>query len=329
MRIKSLCAAAIFFLIVPFSSSGLYCGGAPFAPQEQAKAPPYLVHKIAEGVYAVIAAHDGNSGFVVGDDAVAVIDTFTTPDAARDLLAEVRKVTKLPVRFVVNTHYHLDHTGGNSVFVAEGATIVAHHDVRAWTQTENLKFFGPNPKPEQKTRVESIAVPTVVYEDGIELFLGARRLVVRHLPGHTGSDSIVSVPDATPQGGVVFCGDLLWKTHLPNLIDASTGVWIETLDQLAKEYAGAIFVPGHGEVATAADVGTFRGYLAGLRDAVTKARSEGKTGDALVDAVLPALKEKYGSWGFFQNFSKSNILQTGEELAGKKRLPGMPRTGAP
>jgi cyclase len=78
------------------------------------------------------------------------------------------------------------------------------------------------------------------------------------MPGHTGGDSVVFVPDAN----VVFGGDLIWKTHLPNLIDASTGPWIRTLDQLLDEHRTATFVPGHGEVASAADVRDFHDYLA-------------------------------------------------------------------
>jgi cyclase len=321
-------AVLAFAVISLFSLYGPHAVGAAPQPQEQIKNARFTVHSIADGVYAVIAAHDGNTGFVVGDDGVAVIDALTTSDAAREMLAEIRKVTKLPVRFVVNTHYHLDHTGGNAVFAAEGAVIVAHRNVRTWVRTENLKFFGPNPKPEQKAMVEAIALPTVVYDDAIELFLGSKRLVVRYFPGHTGGDSIVVVPDGS-HGGVVFCGDLLWKTHLPNLIDASTSLWIETLARLARGYAGSTFVPGHGEVAETADVSVFRNYLMTLRDAVAKAQAAGKSGDALVDAVLPGLKEKYGEWGFFTNFAKSNILQTGEELTGKKRLPGSRRSNAP
>src|SRR5215472_5871478 len=85
-----------------------------------ADAPDFAVKKLAEGVYAAINPDGGkagsNAGFVVGSTGVVVIDTFLTPASARDLLAEIRKVTNLPIRFVVNTHYHLDHTGGNSVF---------------------------------------------------------------------------------------------------------------------------------------------------------------------------------------------------------------------
>src|SRR5215472_16725218 len=171
-------------------------------------APYFTVKKLAEGVYAAINPDGGkagsNAGFVVGSTGVVVIDTFLTPASARDLLAEIRKVTNLPIRFVVNTHYHLDHTGGNSVFAEAGATILAHRNVRAWLRTENLKFFGPNPKPEDKARVESLTLSDMVYADAVDIYLGARLVQVRYMLGHTGGDSVIIVPDAN----VVFGGDL-------------------------------------------------------------------------------------------------------------------------
>src|ERR1051326_2995632 len=118
-----------------------------------AETPDFTVKKIGEGIYAAIGADGGkagsNAGFVVGSNGVVVIDTFEGMEPARALLAEIRKITKLPIRFVVNTHYHLDHTGGNAVFSEAGATILAHKNLRAWLRTENLKFFR-DPKPEQK-----------------------------------------------------------------------------------------------------------------------------------------------------------------------------------
>ena len=287
-----------------------------------AEAPDFTLKQIGQGVYAAITPDHSkagsNAGFIVGSNAVLVVDTFMTTDAAKELLEEIRKVTSQPIRYVVNTHYHLDHTGGNAVFAEAGATIVAHRNVYSWLRTENLKFLGPSPKPEEKARVESLALPDIVYSDAIDLHLGARLIQVRYMPGHTGGDSVVIVPDAN----VVFGGDLVWQKHLPNLIDASTQPWIQTLDKLLQEHPAATFVSGHGDLATPADVSDFRGYLTTLRADVAQAQSDGKSGKELVEAVTAMLKETYGHWGFFDYFVSHNIQQTADELAGKKRLPG-------
>ncbi len=291
------------------------CGSALYA-----QTADFKLTKVADGVYAAIGVAGGkagsNAGFVIGPKGVAVIDTFLSPPPAQELLAEIRKLTTQPIRYVVDTHYHLDHTGGNGVFAEAGAVIFADRNVRAWERTENLKFF-PNPTPEQKARVESLVLPDVVYDDQVHLYLGTRGLLARFMPGHTGSDSIVFVPDAN----VIFAGDLVWTRHLPNLIDATTGAWIQSLNTLLAAHPSATFVPGHGDVATAADVRAFRDYLTSLRQAVGTAQAQGKTGQNLVDAVLPELRSKYGSWGFFDHFAKSNIEQSAAELNGKKRLP--------
>ena len=320
-RTTALLLAFLFLL-----STALYADTADFT-----------VKKVGEGVYAAIGADGGkagsNAGFIVGSNGVVVIDTFEDVGPGRDLLGEIRKITNLPIRFVVNTHYHLDHTGGNAVFAQAGATILAQRNLRGWLRTENLKFFGPSPKPEQKAMVEALVLPDETYGDAVDIYLGTREIQVRYMLGHTGGDSVVTVPDAD----VVFAGDLVWQRHLPNLIDATTGDWVKTLEKLLAEHPSATFVSGHGDIATAADVRDFHDYLVFLRDAVAKAQASGKTDQALIDAVLPQLKEKYGDcpgtpstppapptatcWGFFAPFSKRNIAQTAAELAGTKKVP--------
>jgi len=130
---------------------------------------------------------------------------------------------------------------------------------------------------------------------------------------------VVSIPDAH----VVFCGDMLWKEHVPNLVDATTKDWVESLSAMQKDYAPAIWVPGHGDVADDDVVVTFRKYLADLRAAVGREQAAGKSGDALVQALLPGLKANYGRWGFFADYAGAGIEQTAQELLGTKRLPPM------
>ncbi|MGB2592661.1 MAG: MBL fold metallo-hydrolase [Candidatus Acidiferrum sp.] len=281
----------------------------------------FTIEPLGNNVYAAIdkpkSSAGSNAGFVIGDDGVAVIDTFEDAKAAQQLLAEIQKLTKLPIKFVVNTHYHLDHVTGNGVFAQAGAVVMAQENVPAWIHTRNLKFFGANIKPEQKAWIDGLHAPDLVYDSGVDLFLGSRKVVVRSYLGHTGGDSVVIIHDAQ----VVFCGDLFWKKTIPNTIDGTTDKWAVTDAQLASEYPQAKFVSGHGEVGNADDVREFGAYLTDLRARMAQPVKDGLTGDALVNAVLPGLKEKYGDWGFFDHFAPRNIADMAKELSGTKQIP--------
>jgi glyoxylase-like metal-dependent hydrolase (beta-lactamase superfamily II) len=313
----------ILSLVVTLYAAVVFAQTAP-APTA-GSALPFTLKNLGHGTYAAIDNAKGesgaNAGFVVGDDGIAVIDTFENEAAAQALLGEVRMVSKLPIKFVINTHYHLDHVAGNADFAKEGAVIIAHRNVPSWIHTENLKFFGKDITAEQKSQVASLAAPNVLYDSAIELRLGGASLRVEYFPGHTGGDSLVTIQ--REKSTVIFCGDLFWRQTLPNLIDASTLPWMETLSTFTKFSAEAAiqFIPGHGDPGNISDVAAFRGYLSDLRDWVAAARKDGKSGAALTDAVLPQLKQKYGSWQFFDHFAKSNISDTEAELNGAKRIP--------
>ena len=293
-------------------------------PRAQAPTDPWFtLTKIGPNVWAAIDNPNAkqrsysNAGIVIGDDGVLVIDTLTGDDAAGHLLQEIRKLTNLPIKFVVNTHYHGDHVAGNKVFSGAGATVLAHENVRRWIHPENLRMLGDTPKPELKLFVEQLVPPTVGYTDAVDIHLGSRAVQVRSFPGHSGGDSVVIVPDAK----AVFGGDLIWKEVTPNTIDGSTKPWIQTLATLASTYAGYTFVPGHGPLATSQDVTAFRDYLATVQKLVADARASGKSGAAVTETVLPALKEKYGQWEGFGYLAPLNIAEADAEQSGTKRIP--------
>ncbi len=317
MPFVRLAWGCIFFL-------GLLCA-------TSAQELPFTLKQVGPNVWAAIsnpkssAAAWANTGFVIGDDGVAVIDTTASVDAdgnfstepAKQLLAAIRKLTVLPVKFVINTHYHFDHLGANGVFADGGATVLAHRNVSGWIHSENLIMLGKDIKPQHRAFIGALVTPVFTYDQPVDLYLGTRQIRIHPLPGHTGGDSVVLIPDAK----VVFAGDLFWSNMLPNLIDASTGPWIDTLDTLTTSYAGATFVPGHGEVGSGKDVAAFREYLATLRKLVADARVQKKSGDALTDSVMQVLSEKYKRWDGFEYLAKPNILQTDAELSGNKRTP--------
>ena len=286
--------------------------------------PPFTLKQVGPDVWAAIdnpktiSPASANAGFVIGDDGVVVIDTFFTEDAAKQLLAAIQQRTKLSVKYVINTHYHIDHVAGNGVFAKTGAAVVAQRNVRGWIHSENLRLIGEFLTPELKALTESIAAPSIDYEDASHLYLGSHAIHVRSFPGHTGGDSVVVIPDAK----VAFLGDLFWRNMLPNLIDASTKQWVETLDAIAAmNEPGYTFVPGHGDVGNAQDIAAFRDYLTTLRTLVIDARAQGKSGDALTQSIVPKLKEKFGQWEFAEPLAKSNVIETDAELNGTKRVP--------
>ncbi len=303
--------------------------------------------RVADGVYAAIAKPgglaSGNAGFVIGDDGVLIFDTFFTPTALEELIAEIQTLTKLPVRFAVNSHYHLDHTGGNQILIERGIPILGHDNLIKWQTTKNKRFLPyaedlqkrragaakqlsetPADQPDKRTQLErqirrfdamaaiKLINPTATFAAGVvHLYLGKREVVLATLPGHTGGDVFAYVPDAK----VVFTGDLGWSKTLPNLVDATVLEWIPTLDKLLSQYPMAKFVPGHGGVAEAADIKDFRDYLGDLRARVKQGIAEGLTVDQAKEQLK--LPEKYKSFAF-QNFATPNVEDMYKELKGTK-----------
>jgi glyoxylase-like metal-dependent hydrolase (beta-lactamase superfamily II) len=205
--------------------------------------------QIGSGLYAYTADGDPNSGVVVGDDAVMVIDAQATPAMANDVIARVAQITDKPIKYVLLTLYHAVRVLGASAF--KGAEILASDTTRGLIaergredmESEIARF--PRLFRSAET-IPGLSWPTTTFPDQISVWLGRREVRVMHIGrGHTAGDVIAMVPDA----GVVFSGDLVEYRSACYGGDAQFADWLATLDHLAELQAAAL-VPGRGAALT-------------------------------------------------------------------------------
>jgi glyoxylase-like metal-dependent hydrolase (beta-lactamase superfamily II) len=297
--------------------------GPAHAQTSSADPLPFVLKQLGPGVYAAIDGPErkslSNAGFVIGDDGVLVIDSLFTAEAAKALVSEIRRLTSKPIRYVVNTHYHADHTGGDQVLRDAGAVIVAHKNVRGWVRTNNVNLFGDRITPELRSRVEALPLPDLTTDKDLTIWLGTRKILVRTVLGHTGGDLVVSVPDAK----ILFAGDMLWRKVAPNLIDGSVEQWSATAADFVSgpEASQTRYVPGHGDVADARDVEEFRTYLLELRRLVGEGGKAGLKDEALVSDVAPKMRAKFPDWTISDRAIAAEVGYMADELAGKKKRP--------
>lgn len=254
---------------------------------------------------------------MIGDDGVLVVDSFINVDAARALVGEIHRLTPKPIRYVVNTHYHLDHTGGDQALRDAGALIIAHRNVRGWVRVNNINLFGDRITPEVRARIAALPLPDVVTDKDLTVWLGSRKIVVQTVLGHTGGDLTIFVPDAH----VLFTGDMLWRKISPNLIDGSVKEWTATNEDFMRMsgVAQATFVPGHGDVANVKDVQDFRSYLLDLRRLVVEGRKARLKDDKLSQYVGPKLKALHPDWTISDRAAAAEVRYMDQELSGSKK----------
>jgi cyclase len=273
------------------------------------------VQEVSPGVYAYIQP-DGtwwinNTGFLAGPQGVISIDSCSTERRTRAYQDAIAAVTPAPVRAVVNTHHHGDHTFGNCLFPA--AAIIGHERAR----TEAIAFGPPRELPfwdGPDWGELSLDPPFVTFTEEIALHAGDLRAEVRYVgtPAHTTNDSIVWIPDRS----VLFCGDLIFNGGTPFLLMGSVEGALEVVEQVLRPLGAQTIVPGHGPVF--ADAGPLDATADYLRFVLDLARSCIAAGLPPLDAARAADLGRFAGWADRERIV-GNLHRACAELAGTPR----------
>jgi glyoxylase-like metal-dependent hydrolase (beta-lactamase superfamily II) len=244
-----------------FFALALALFASPAAAQQDFSKVEIKVERIAPGV-AVLFGAGGNIGLSFGVDGNIIVDDQFAPLTDR-IVAAVASVDPDPVRFVINTHWHFDHTGGNENFGKRGAVIIAHDNVRARMSTEQfLAALNQKVPPSPKD-----ALPVVTFAEGVTLHLNGDTLHVRHVANaHTDGDALIHWQKAN----VLHMGDTFFHKGSFPFVDLSSGGSIDGLiaaveHGLQMSNPGTKIIPGHGPVATRQDLVAYRAMLADIR----------------------------------------------------------------
>jgi glyoxylase-like metal-dependent hydrolase (beta-lactamase superfamily II) len=255
----------------------LFAASADAAQQQDFSKVEVKTTDLGKNTYMLEGA-GGNVTIAVGTNGVIMVDAQFAPMHDK-LKAAIAKVTNQPVRYLINTHYHGDHTGGNAAFGKEGVTIVAH---------QNLKNRLANPTPNANGQTPAVAppeaLPTSVFSDKTTIAVANQSAQVVHIAAHTDTDSVVYFPEAN----VLAVGDTGGPNRYPNLDVRGGGTidgmiaGVETYLNLANDRTK--IVPGHGPLATKADFQAYHDMLVQIRDRVAKLKTAGRTEDQAVAA---------------------------------------------
>jgi quinoprotein relay system zinc metallohydrolase 2 len=293
----------------------LLCASAPSRSETVALA----ITEIALGVFVHNGVHEeaspanddgiANIGFIVGDEAVAVIDPGGSAKEGQELLAAIRARTDRPIRYVILTHVHPDHIFGAAAFRVDHPEFVGHAKLPgALAQRGDYYLRRLRDSLGDKAEDSGVVPPTIVVSTRLDLDLGGRRLVVRaHGPAHTDND--LTVLDEKTR--TLWLADLLFVDRIP-VIDGSLVGWLKELDGLTAIPADRA-VPGHGPAAVAWPAAAFpeRRYL----EAVARdTRAAIKAGIGIANAYRQVANSERGHWLLFDEYHPRNVTASYKEL---------------
>ena len=277
--------------------------------------------ELGPGLYAYTAEGDPNTGVIVGDDSVMVIDAQATPLMARDVIARVRTITDKPIKHVLLTHYHAVRVFGASAFGA--SEVIASEATRNMIvergEEDKASEIGRFPRlfRGQETIPPGLTWPTLTFARNMTLWLGKRRVEIVHLGrAHTAGDTIAWVPDA----GVMFSGDIVEYHSACYCGDSHLGDWPRTLDRIAG-YKPKALVPGRGDALVGPE--KVRAALDGTRDFVEtlygtaqESVAKGRTLKETFAACRAAMDPKFATWAIYEHCLPFNVSRAFDEASG-------------
>ena len=284
-----------------------------------------VIKPLGNDVYALLSNHPGvdNSGFIVGERGVLVIDAHINGKMAQQIQDAVGRVTRKPILYLVNTNYHGDHTFGNYAFPS-ATIIVAHREtarhMQHFEEERSLLLATVNGDAAVFDGVE-LRLPDVEFEDHIRLDLGGRYVDVYHFgPGNTAGDTVIY----EPRTQTAWTGNLvLGEGTIPFLIEGRQGAYLETISRFASTLEVRTIIPGHGIPTTAAIFGRYVRYLTELIESVREATRSGYSlattleEDLGAEYQVPADSPFAPLWPFVEGLHKWNLQKVYLESAGR------------
>src|SRR5436309_8622169 len=253
--------------------------------------PRVFAYVQASGIDPVGDTGVSNAGLILGHEGNVLVDALMVPSMTRRLVAAVKKTTRKPIATLVNTHHHLDHTGGNRFF--RGATMIASEKCRealepGFPPVPLLQRFMP--RFAREFPLLKVALPVVTFEDRMVLRDGFHEIHLWHpgAPAHTAGDAAVFLP----RERVLFAGDIAFHYVTPLAFQGHVGNWIKAADRLLG-YEADVIVPGHGPIGTRTDLKRMRDYLALVRRQARKRFDAGMPEEAAARDIKLGV---YAAW---------------------------------
>ncbi|MBK9078776.1 MAG: quinoprotein relay system zinc metallohydrolase 2 [Hyphomicrobium sp.] len=306
---RTLLKSALAFTLAPLIGRAPALASTTLALSEIA--PGIFVH---QGRYELQSPENrgdmSNASVIIGNDAVAVIDTLGSAQIGRELRAAIKAITDKPIRYVINTHMHPDHLFGNVAFKDDNPAFVGHHKLRRGLEARSQSYMASSKDMlgDDAFAGSEIIYPTMSVDDTLTLDLGGRSLVCEaQKTAHTDNDLIIT----DSKTDTAFFGDLLFSGHIPTL-DGSLRGWLALIDQLEGRKVARV-VPGHGPHAMQLPGAILpeKQYWSVVAADVRKFIKDGKD---LMEATKTAGQSERPNWALFDQYHVRNVTAAFAEL---------------